>query len=96
MSVVRLFEGPIFGLPNAVNELVQIFTSLKRIEKFLFAKEINSGHVSARCEREDNAVEITDGDFYFKREEKEKKEDKKDEKKGKDKEKEKKPKKDEK
>ena len=67
MSVVRLFEGPIFGLPNAVNELVQIFTSLKRIEKFLFAKEINSDHLTLKCERDDNAVEITDGDFYFKR-----------------------------
>jgi hypothetical protein len=31
MAIVKLFEGPMFNLPNAVNELVQIFTSLKRI-----------------------------------------------------------------
>ena len=42
MAIVRLFEGPMFGLPNAVNELMQIFTSLKRIEKFLYAKEITN------------------------------------------------------
>jgi ABC-type multidrug transport system fused ATPase/permease subunit len=31
MATVKLFENPMFSLPNAVNELVQIFTSLKRI-----------------------------------------------------------------
>lgn len=70
MAIVRLFEGPLFGLPNAVNQLVQIFTSLKRIEKFLFAKEINSEHISQGCESQENAIEVNNGNFYWKREEK--------------------------
>lgn len=41
MTIVNLFEYPMYSLPNAVSESIQIFTSLKRIEKYLFAKEIN-------------------------------------------------------
>lgn len=38
MTIVSLFEGPIYSLPNAVSEWIQIVTSLKRIEKFIFAE----------------------------------------------------------
>ena len=69
MAIVRLFEGPLFGLPNAVNDLIQIFTSMKRIEKFLFAKEIDDKHIAENCESDENAIEISSGNFYWKREE---------------------------
>jgi ATP-binding cassette, subfamily C (CFTR/MRP), member 1 len=45
MTIVNLFEYPMYSLPNAVSESIQIFTSLKRIEKYLLAKEISSDHI---------------------------------------------------
>lgn len=38
MTVVGLFEYPMYSLPTAVSELLQILTSLKRIEQFLNSK----------------------------------------------------------
>lgn len=45
MSVVNIFEYPMYSLPNAVSEIIQIMTSLKRIEKFLFANEIKNENI---------------------------------------------------
>ena len=70
MAIVRLIEGPLFGLPNAINQLIQILTSLKRIEKFLFAEEIDNSHISDHTKSQRNAIEIENGNFFWKREEK--------------------------
>lgn len=80
-----------FSLPNAVSETIQIVTSLKRIEKFVFAKEISQDHITRTSNDSANAIEISNGNFYWKREEKkdekdeeeEKEQEKKDKKKGK-------------
>ena len=41
----QILQIPITQLPMSIAELVQIWSSLKRIEKFLFASEINSSYI---------------------------------------------------
>ena len=69
MATVHILEGPMFSLPNALNEMIQILTSVKRIEKFLFANELKSDHISHTSAGTTNAIEISNGNFYWKREE---------------------------
>jgi ABC-type bacteriocin/lantibiotic exporter with double-glycine peptidase domain len=68
MTIVSLFQSPISSLPNAVSEWIQILTSLKRIEKFLFVQEIKNDHISFVDDSE-TAVRIREGNFYWKKEE---------------------------
>ena len=70
MTVVGLFEYPMYSLPNAISQVVQIITPLKRIEAFLFAEEISNEHITVEKEKSGNAIEISNGNFYWKREEK--------------------------
>jgi hypothetical protein len=43
MMVFGLFEYPLQSLPTAITEIIQIWTSIKRIEKFLFAERNQRG-----------------------------------------------------
>jgi hypothetical protein len=51
MMVFGLFEYPLQSLPTAITEIIQIWTSIKRIEKFLFAEEINVEHIEVVLKR---------------------------------------------
>ena len=41
IMTVSIIEWPIYAMPTAISELIQVMVSLKRIEKFLLADEIN-------------------------------------------------------
>lgn len=56
MMVFGLFEYPLQSLPTAITEIIQIWTSIKRIEKFLFAEEINVEHIEVVLKERDFAI----------------------------------------
>jgi hypothetical protein len=56
MMVFVLFEYPLYSLPTAITEIIQIWTSIKRIEKFLFAEEINVEHIEVVLNERDFAI----------------------------------------
>jgi hypothetical protein len=41
MTIVHLFEATAYGLTRAISELISTINSLKRIEEFLMAEEID-------------------------------------------------------
>jgi ABC-type multidrug transport system fused ATPase/permease subunit len=67
ISITALFDNSLILFPNAVNEVIQIMVSMRRVEKYLFAKEIKFDRIA---EKSDSgvAVRIEGGNFYWKRE----------------------------
>jgi ABC-type multidrug transport system fused ATPase/permease subunit len=41
MTIAHIFEFTAYGLPRSISELISIINSLKRIEEFLMAEEID-------------------------------------------------------
>ncbi len=76
MSIINMLQYSLYGLPTAISEIIQIVTSLKRIEKFLLVDEIKRDHITEEMNSSMNAIVISDGNFYWKRETKEKEEEK--------------------
>lgn len=45
IMVFNILQAPLRQFPSALSSLIQMFTSLKRIEKFLLAQELNRAHI---------------------------------------------------
>jgi hypothetical protein len=54
--IFTILQNPIRLLPQCISELIQMFSSLKRIEKYLFAEEMKSGHVMQVYDEESQIV----------------------------------------
>ncbi len=52
IMIFTILQNPIRLLPQCISELIQMFTSLKRIEKYLFAEEMKSDHVKQIVDKE--------------------------------------------
>ena len=64
LSIFNLIQEPIDGLPDIVTSIIDTVIAMKRIEKFLKEKEINSNTIK-KCENEENAIEIKNGYFTW-------------------------------
>ena len=70
IMVAGIIEWPIYAMPTAISELIQVMVSLKRIEKFLLADEINKTQYTEKDKRETEfAIRIEEGNFYWGKEE---------------------------
>jgi hypothetical protein len=65
----NVLEYPIHSLPTAVSELIQIMVSIRRIEKFLLADEINNNLVTYEYDSK-YAIRIQCGNFFWGKEQK--------------------------
>jgi hypothetical protein len=75
--IFSILQYPIRLLPNCISEIIQIYSSIKRIEKYLLTEEIKTAHIEEKYETDSAvAVRIEGGDFYWGLEKK-KEEDKK-------------------
>ncbi len=45
IMIFTTLQFPIRLVPNSISSLIQMFTSIKRIEKYLYADEIKTDHV---------------------------------------------------
>ena len=45
IMIFTILQYPIRLLPNCISEVIQIYSSIKRIEKYLEAKEIKYEHI---------------------------------------------------
>lgn len=83
IMLFQILQYPMRMLPTALAEVIQMWSSIKRIEKFLLSKEINPSYITFNNYRnEPNAVEIKHGTFLWgaekkKEEDKDKEKDKK-------------------
>lgn len=62
-------EYPINALPEAIGQLSQIWSSIKRIEKFLKAEEMQDEYLKDQDDSGEEAISIKNGTFYWEREE---------------------------
>jgi ABC-type multidrug transport system fused ATPase/permease subunit len=65
IMIFTTLQFPIRILPTSLSAVLQMVTSIKRIEKFLYAKEIKTEHVSEVRDESMQAVVIERGDFYY-------------------------------
>lgn len=64
-----MLEFPMSSLPSAISQLSQTWSSVKRIEKFLKAEEMQDDYVKEHDDLGDAAIKISNGTFYWEREE---------------------------
>jgi ABC-type multidrug transport system fused ATPase/permease subunit len=70
--IFTTLQVPIRILPNSISAIIQIFTSVKRIEKYLYAQEISTKHhTEVNDQSLEQAIVIERGNFYYKAEKKE-------------------------
>jgi hypothetical protein len=63
IMLFKILQYPIKSLPKAISEVIKIWISLKRIEKYLLAEEISSDNIRFGNSKELFAVRITNGTY---------------------------------
>jgi len=60
-------KSPLFQLPQAINTLLEVFVSMKRVEEFLNQPDINqNNYIQNKFDENKNySIKITDGDFTW-------------------------------
>ena len=71
ISIFGIMRLPLTLLPWAFTESVKVYVSLKRINKFLNAEEINPNIIGDKMEDPNNILEIKNGTFIIGSSEKE-------------------------
>ena len=74
IMIVNMFEYPMYSMPTALSQIAQILSSIKRVEKFLLCKEINTDHIVQKNLDNEFAIVVENGNFYWGSEKKQKKE----------------------
>jgi ABC-type transport system involved in cytochrome bd biosynthesis fused ATPase/permease subunit len=66
IMIFSILQYPIRLLPSCISEMIQIFASVKRIEKYLLAEERKTENI-VHIVDDDNpvAIRIERGDFYW-------------------------------
>lgn len=56
--IFNILQNPLRQFPSALSSLIQMSTSIARIEEFLLAKEISMSHLILNNEEETVAIRI--------------------------------------
>lgn len=77
IMIFTSLQYPIRLVPTSISEIIQMYSSVKRIEKYLLTEEISTEHFEQMDSQDCGfAVKIDRGNFYWGAEKKEEKEDK--------------------
>ena len=61
-----MLKGPVFNIGNIMNDLLQGQVSLERVQKFMFADEVDTSYIDrSRDSLNSTAVKIQNGNFYW-------------------------------
>lgn len=63
IMIFKILQFPIRQLPTAISSVIQMWTSLKRIENFLLAEEVQYDNIKVGNKKELFAIRITNGTF---------------------------------
>jgi len=65
IMLFRILQYPIRLLPTAISEMIQIWTSIKRIEKYLLSEEVEYDNIKVGNAKDLYAIKITNGTFAW-------------------------------
>jgi ABC-type multidrug transport system fused ATPase/permease subunit len=66
IMIFNILQAPLRQFPSALSSLIQMFTSVKRIEQFLLAVEIDNSLIHSADESDaDVAIRIEEGSFRW-------------------------------
>jgi hypothetical protein len=66
IMIFSTLQYPLRILPTSISSVVQMLTSIKRIERFLYADEIKTEQfISEKDNNEEQAIIIERGNFFY-------------------------------
>ena len=68
IMLFRILQYPMRLLPTAISQLIQIWTSIQRIEKFLLSEEIDQKNIKVGNPNSFYAIKIVNGTFAWAKE----------------------------
>jgi len=71
LSTLMIVQGPVFNIGNILNDVLQGQVSMERVQKFMFNEEIDTSYIAhSRIPANETAIKITNGNFYWVKNEK--------------------------